>query len=159
MDKTEVNMSDVSVGETKDEGLTDLQIYGISGTVVTLLGMIKKYSILAQIQKEILHKPPQSQHIMREIYQFEETKMIMDIRTQFDMVYVYTLDKTIVTNFQTLRDSFEQSVLFLTSNIQTVDSFADKNYIEILDEFADKLQALADTIATKSIYEAGFKLD
>jgi len=151
-------MEEIEVNEAPEEGLTDLQVYGISGTVVQLLGLVKKYSILAQMQKEIMNKLPQTQPIMREIYQFEETKLIMDIRTQFDMVYVYTLDKTIVNNFQVLRDGFESAILFLTTNLQDVTNFTDKNYIEILDEFTDKLTTLADAIATKSIYESNFKI-
>jgi len=151
-------MEEIEVNEAPEEGLTDLQVYGISGTVVQLLGLVKKYSILAQMQKEIMNKLPQTQPIMREIYQFEETKLIMDIRTQFDMVFVYTLDKTIVNNFQILRDGFESAILFLTTNLQDVTNFTDKNYIEILDEFTDKLTALADAIATKSIYESNFKI-
>ncbi len=160
MEKTEVNMNDVQIGEeTKEkDNLTDLQMYGISGAVVTLLGLIRKYTILSQIQKDLQQKPGQIQPMMREIYQFEETKMIMDIRTQFDMVYVYTLDTVIVNNFQIIRDSFENAIAYLTSNMQQVDSVMDKNYIEILDEFSDKLQAISTTISTKSIYESNFKM-
>jgi len=99
MEKTQVNMDDVAIGEEKD-ALTDIQVYGISSTVVILLGAIKKYTILSQIQKDLQQKPAQTQPIMRELYQYEETKMIMDIRTQFDMVYVYTNDKIISNNFQ-----------------------------------------------------------
>jgi len=158
MEQTNINMDNVKVSQETDTGLTDLQMYGISSTIVSLLGAIKKYTILAQIQKDLQHKPPQAQPVMREFYQFEETKMIMDIRTQFDMVYVYTRDAIIVNNFQSLRDAFEQAIMFLTSGMQDVKSVHDKNYSEILDEFSDKLKAIADSIAKKSIYDEHFTL-
>ena len=159
MNKTEVNMDNVQVGEEEKESLTDLQVYGVSGTIVTLLGMIKKYTILSQIQKDLSQKAPQAQPVMREFYQFEETKMIMDIRTQFDMVYVYTRDPIVVNNFQMIRDSFENAIAYLTGNMQEVTSILDQNYSEILDEFSDKLKVISDTITRKSIFDDHFKMN
>ena len=158
MDKTEVNMDNVKIDEEK-ESLTDLQVYGVSKTVVTLLGLLKKYTILSQIQKDLSQKTPQAQPVMREFYQFEETKMIMDIRTQFDMVYVYTRDPIIVNNFQMLRDSFEAAITYLTGNMQDVTSILDKNYSEILDEFSDKLKVITDIITKRSIFDNNFKMN
>jgi len=152
-----INTDNVNVSEEKEQ-LTDLQLYGVSGAIVTLIGLLKKYTILAQIQADLQQKPPQAQPIMREIYQFEETKMIMDIRTQFDMVYVYTRDPIVVNNFTMIREAFEQAILFLTSNMQNVQSVLEKNYVEILDEFSDKLKVITDNLISKSIYDEHFKL-
>ena len=92
----EIKMDSVSVSEDKNSGMTDLQVYGINSTVVRLLSKVRKYTILTQIQMSLTNKPQQIQPIMREIYQFEETKMIMDIREEFDMFYVYTRDKMVM---------------------------------------------------------------
>ncbi len=152
------NLNNISVTEEKDNNLTDLQIYGIHTTVIKLLSKIRKYSILIQIQMDLLNKSHQIQPIMREIYQFEETKMIMDIREEFDMFHVFTKDKIVVKNAETLRSKFEQAINFVTTNMQTVDSILDKNYLEILDTFADRLKLITNDIASKSIFDEHFKL-
>lgn len=151
-------MDKVEVGQEPEEQMTDLQIYGISSTVVQLLGALRKYAILAQIQKDLQTKPAQAQPVMREFYQYEETKMIMDIRTQFDMVYVYTKDKIVLKNFDIIRTSFENAISFLTENMMNVTSVTDKNYVEILDEFADKIKHISDVMTRKSIFDESFKI-
>lgn len=154
----ETNLNNVSVSEEKDDGLTDLQLYGIHTSVVKLLSKIRKYSILIQIQMDLLNKSHQIQPIMREIYQFEETKMIMDIREEFDMFYVFTKDKIVVKNVEIIRNKFEQAINFVTTNMQTVESILDKNYLEILDTFADRLKLITNDISSKSIFDEHFKL-
>ncbi len=153
-----LNLDEVAVGQHEDKGLTDLQIYGINSTVVRLLSKVRKYTILTQIQMGLLQKPPQIQPIMREIYQFEETQMIMDIREEFDMFYVYTRDKHVIHNAEMLREKFEQSIAYVTSNMQTVKSVLDKSFVEILDTFSDQLQILSASIASKSIFDEHFKI-
>lgn len=153
-----LNMDNVAVQEEVETGLTDLQEYGISGILVTMLSNIRKYIILTQIQMELQNKSHQIQPIMREIYQFNETEKIMDIRANLDMVFVYTKDPVILNNFQMIRDKFENAISFLTNSMQKVTSVLDKNYIEILDEFTDKLQSLATDLATKSIYDTHYKI-
>lgn len=142
----------------KEAGLTDLQVYGINASVVKLLSKVRKYTILSQIQMELVHKSHQIQPLMREIYQFEETKMIMEIREEFDMFYVYTKDKTIMKNVEMLREKFEHAIGFVTSNMGGIESVLDKNYLEILDTFLDKLRLLSNDIASKSIFDEHFKL-
>jgi hypothetical protein len=154
----EIKMDSVSVSEDKNSGMTDLQIYGINATVVRLLSKVRKYTILTQIQMSLTNKPQQIQPIMREIYQFEETKMIMDIREEFDMFYVYTRDKIVIGNAEKLREKFEMAIKFVTTNMQTVESVVDKNFIEILDSFTDQLQILSSNIATKSIFDEHFRI-
>jgi len=156
--KREINMDDVKISEKKEVGMTDLQIYGIKSTVITLLSKVRKYTLLTQIQMDLIKKSHQVQPIMREIYQFEETKMIMDIRADYDMFYVYATDKIVMKNVEMLREFFEQSIGFITTNMQTVNSILDKNYAEILDTFIDKLQHLSTNIATKSIFDEHFKI-
>lgn len=153
-----VNMEGVAVDENKQEQLTDLQEYGIASNLVTLLGNLRKYIILTQIQIELQNKSHQIQPIMREIYQFEETKMIMDIRTNLDTFYAYTNDKIIAHNVELIRTRFEQTINFLGENMIQVKSVLDKNYIEILDEFSDKLKMLTDSLATKSIFDENFRI-
>lgn len=153
-----LDLDNVAVGTHDDKGLTDLQIYGINGTVVRLLSKVRKYTILTQIQIGLLQKPPQIQPLMREIYQFEETQMIMDIREEFDMFYVYTRDKHVIRNAELLRDRFEQAISYVTSNMQTITSVLDKGFVEILDTFSDQLQVLSASIATKSIFDEHFKI-
>lgn len=157
MTEEQVNMSGVDVNE-KDDQLTDLQVYGISTSVVTVIGQLKKYILLTQIQRELQTKTVQVQPIMRELYQYRETETIMDIRTQFDMVYVFTADKTIIANFSKIRESFELAIHYLTNNMASVKSVLDKDYIEILDEFCDKLKSLVDSISSKSIFEKSFSV-
>jgi hypothetical protein len=154
----EVNMETVAVTEEKEQGLSDLQIYGINATVVRLLSKVRKYTILTQVHMNLSNKPQQIQPMMREIYQFEETKMIMDIREEFDMFYVYTRDKFVIRNAEMLREKFEQSITFVTTNMQTVNSVLDKNFNEILDTFTDQLQVLSANIASKSIFDEHFKI-
>lgn len=154
----QLNTDNVAVNEEVEGGLTDLQEYGISSNIVIMLSNIRKYIILTQIQMELQHKSHQIQPIMREIYQFRETEMIMDIRANLDMVFVYTKDPVILNNFQMIRDKFESAITFLSSNMQNISSVLDKNYIEILDEFTDKLQSLANDLATKSIYDTHYKI-
>lgn len=152
------SMDDVDVSVNKEVGLTDLQIYGINASVVRLLSKVRKYTILCQIQIDLIHKSHAIQPMMREIYQFEETKMIMDIREEFDMFYVYTKDKIIMKNIEMLREKFEQAIGFVTSNMGGIESVLDKNYIEILDTFLDKLKILSNDVASKSIFDEHFKL-
>lgn len=154
----EVNLDSVAVTEEKNVGLTDLQIYGINSTVVRLLSKVRKYTILTQIHMNLANKPQQIQPIMRELYQFEETKMIMDIREEFDMFYVYTRDKTVVRNAEMLRERFEQAIAYVTTSMQSVTSVLDKNFNEILDTFTDQLQTLSSNIASKSIFDEHFKI-
>ena len=101
------NTDTIKVSEDTEIGMTDLQIYGINAAVVKLLSKLRKYTILTQIQMELVNKSHQIQPLMREIYQFEETKMIMDIREEFDMFYVYTKDKYVIKNVEALRENFE----------------------------------------------------
>jgi hypothetical protein len=150
-----INMGDVSVTE-ENGGMTDLQIYGINGSIVKLLSKMRKYAILTQIQMELVNKPHNIQPIMREIYQFEETKMIMEIREEFDTFYVYTKDTIVLKNVEMLREKFEQSISFITSNMQQLNSILDKEYIEILDTFTDNLQQLSTAVASKSIFDEHF---
>ena len=157
MTEEKINMDGVNVEENK-EPLTDLQEYNISSTIVKLLGDLRKYMLLTQLQIDLQHKPHQVQPIMREVYQFEEMKLIMDIRTDLDMIYAYTKDNVIISNMDAIRDKFESAINYLTTNMMNVKSVLDKNYIEILDEFLDKLKMLANDIATKSIYEESFRL-
>ena len=160
MIEEKINMDSVNVSEGMDqEPLTDLQAYGISSAVVRLLGDLRKYMLLTQVQIDLQNKSHQIQPIMRELYQYEEMKMIMDIRTDLDMVYAYTNDKIVITNMEAIRNKFELSINFLSSNMMKVQSVLDKNYTEILDEFLDKLKMLTDDIATKSIYDKHFKLN
>jgi hypothetical protein len=133
-------------------------MYGISGSIVTLIGLLKKYILLTQIQKELQTKPVQIQPIMRELYQYRETESIMDIRTQFDMVFVYTKDDIVIRNFGAIRESFELAINYLTTNMVEVQSVLDRNYSEILDEFCDKLKAITDAVSTRSIYDEKFKV-
>ena len=151
------NKEKIEVTEEK-EALTDLQVYGVSTSIVTLIGLLKKYIMLTQIQNELQTKSTHIQPIMRELYQFEETKMIMDIRTQFDMVFVYTKDAIIITNYAKIREKFELAIKYLTSNMVDVKSVLDKNYSEILDEFCDKLKFITDAISQKSIYDEQFTI-
>ncbi len=153
-----IDLSTVGVGTIDDKGLTDLQIYGINTTVVRLLSKVRKYTILTQIQMGLLQKPQQIQPIMREIYQYEETQMIMDIREEFDMFYVYTRDKHVIHNAEILRERFEQAISYVTTNMQTVKSVLDKGFVEILDTFCDQLQILSSSIASKSIFDENFKI-
>jgi len=148
----------IRVEETPNNQLTDLQVYGISSSIVTLIGYLKKYILLTQMLQELKNKSLQIQSLMREIYQFKETELIMDIRSQFDMVYVYTRDKTIINNFMMIRERFEQSIDYLTSNMLKINNIQDKNYNEILDEFCDKLKHLTDIVMTKSIFDENFKI-
>lgn len=150
--------NNIAISEEKDNNLTDLQVYGINTSIVKLLSKIRKYTILIQLQMDLLSKSHTIQPIMREIYQFEETKMIMDIREEFDMFYVFTKDKIIMKNIELLREKFEYAINFVTTNMQSVESILDKNYIEVLDTFADKLKLITDDIASKSIFDEHFKL-
>ncbi len=157
MEENKINMDNVGVEEEKEQ-LTDLQVYGISTSVVNLIGLLKKYILLTQIQKELQTKPVQIQPIMRELYQYRETESIMDIRTQFDMVFVYTKDPIVVANYNKVRESFELAVNYLTSNMVKVESVLDKNYGEILDEFCDKLKNITDAVSQRSIFDEQFKM-
>lgn len=149
----------VEVSENMEEGFTELQLYGINSTVVNLLSKLRKYTILTQVQMELVNKSHQIQPMMREIYQFEEIKMVMDIRKEFDMFYVYAnKNKYILKNSEILREKFEQAVGFITSNMQNVKSVIDNDYVEILDTFADRLQQISTTVATKSIFDEHFKI-
>lgn len=152
-----VNMDSVDVGEEKEQ-LTDLQVYGISTSIVNLIGQFKKYILLTQIQKELQSKPTQIQPIMRELYQYRETETIMDIRTQLDMVYVYTVDPIVVANYTKIREAFELAINYLTTNMQGVSSVLDKDYTEILDEFCDKLKDITDAVSKVSIFDDHFKI-
>ncbi len=158
--KPQYSMDDINVTDDSNvsESMTDLQVYGINKIIVTLLSNIRKYTILSQIQLELKNKPNQIHPIMREIYQFREMEMIMDIRANFDTFYVYTKDKIVIKNVENLREKFEYAINFLTTNMQSVESVLDKNYVEILDTFSDRLKLLANDVATKSIFDEHFKL-
>jgi len=158
MSEEQVNMGSVDISEN-DEQLTDLQVYGISTSVVNLIGQLKKYIMLTQIQRELQTKSVQIQPIMRELYQYRETESIMDIRTQLDMVFVFTSDKIIMANYAKIREAFELAIHYLTNNMIDVKSVLDKDYIEILDEFCDKLKSLVDAISSKSIFEKSFSVN
>jgi len=145
----EIDLNDVEVTEVDETGLTDLQLYGLNATSVRLLSKIRQYIVLTQIQIDLVDKSHSIQPIMREIYQFEETKTIMSIREEFDMFRVYTSDKIVTLNVNQIRERFEQSISFVTSNMQAVNSVYDKGYVQILDTFADKLQQVALTITSK----------
>ena len=56
------------------------------------------------------------------------------------------------------REKFEQAIGFVTSNMGGIESVLDKNYIEILDTFLDKLKILSNDVASKSIFDEHFKL-
>jgi len=157
MIEEKVNMEGVNVEENK-EALTDLQEYNINGAVIKLLGDLRKYMILTQLQMDLQGKSHQIQPVMREMYQFEETKMIMDIRTDMDYVYGYTRDKIVITNMEKIRSKFEHAVNYLSSNMVEVSSVLEKSFTEILDSFLDMLKMLTDDISTKSIYDENFKL-
>lgn len=154
---SDIKMDEVDVSEEKNQ-LTDLQVYGLSTSVVNLIGQLKKYILLTQIQKELQCKPVQIQPIMREIYQYRETETIMDIRTQLDMVFVYTNDKIVLNNYTKIRETFELAINYLTSNMINVKSVLDKDYNEILDEFCDKLKEITDAVAKISIFDEQFKI-
>jgi len=157
MSEEQIKMDDVNVSE-KEEQLTDLQVYGISTSIVNLIGQLKKYILLTQIQRELQSKTVQVQPIMRELYQYRETETIMDIRTQLDMVFVFTTDKTILDNYSKIRKDFELAIHYLTNNMADVKSVLDEDYVEILDEFCDKLKRIVDVISSKSIFEKSFSL-
>lgn len=152
-----VNMDGVQVDEGK-EPITDLQEYNINTAIVKLLGDLRKYMLLTQVQIDLQQKSHQIQPIMRELYQYEEMKLIMDIRTDMDMVYGYTRDKIVITNMESVRSKFEDAINYLSNSMVQVQSVLDKNYVEILDEFLDKIKMLTDDIARKSIYEDTFRL-
>jgi hypothetical protein len=158
MTEENVNMDGVKVEEGGREPLTDLQEYGISSTIVKLLGDLRKYLLLTQVQIDLQQKSHQIQPIMRELYQYEEMKLIMDIRTDMDTVYAYTRDKIVITNMEVIRNKFENNINFLASNMGQVKSVLDKAYTDILDDFLEKMKKLTDDIATKSIYDEHFKL-
>lgn len=158
MSEEKVSMGEVDVSEN-DEQLTDLQVYGISTSVVNLIGQLKKYILLTQIQRELQTKSIQVQPVMRELYQYRETETIMDVRTQLDMVFVFTADKTILANYTKIRESFEMSIHYLTNNMANVKSVLDKDYVEILDEFCDKLKSLVDAISSRSIFDKSFSVN
>jgi hypothetical protein len=158
LEKININIGEVDITEEQNKQLTDLQVYGISTSIVNLIGQLKKYILLTQIQKELQAKPVQIQPIMREMYQYRETETIMDIRTQLDMVYVYTVDEIVVKNYTKIRESFELAINYLTSNMSQVKSVLDKDYTEILDEFCDKLKEIADSVSQKSIFDEQFKI-
>lgn len=158
MTEENVNMAGVSIDENNKEQLTDLQEYGINSAIIRLLGDLRKYMILTQMQMDLKQKSHQVQPIMREIHQYEEVKMIMDIRTDLDYIHGYTRDKIILTNMESIRTKFESAIHYLTSNMVNVKSPLDKDFTEILDEFLDKLKMLTEDIATKSIYDEHFKL-
>jgi hypothetical protein len=88
---------------------------------------------------------------MREIYQYSETQMIMDIREELDMYRVYASDRIVIKNVMHVREKFEQAISYVTENMQTVESVIDKSYIEILDTFIDSLHQLTDKLTKKSI--------
>lgn len=146
-------MDDVNVSEINENSMTDLQIYGITSNVVHLLSNLRKYILLTQMQLDLVSKSYSLQPIMREIYQYREAELIMDIRANLDMVYVYTRDTIVLSNFDKIRNQFEMAVSYLGEHISKVHSITDKNYSEILDEFMEKLQSIATTIATKNIFE------
>lgn len=146
-------MDDVNVSEINENSMTDLQIYGITSNVVHLLSNLRKYILLTQMQLDLVSKSYSLQPIMREIYQYREAELIMDIRANLDMVYVYTRDTIVLSNFDKIRNQFEMAVSYLGEHISKVQSITDKNYSEILDEFMEKLQSIATTIATKNIFE------
>lgn len=153
------NMDNVEVSDSDPIGLTDLQIYGINGSVVRLLSKVRKYTILTQIQMELVNKSHQIQPIMREIYQFDEIKMVMEIREEFDMFHVYTTDKCVCRNVDVIRDKFDNAISFVTTNMGGLKGgIMDKEYSEILDTFADMLQQIATTISQKSIFDEQFKI-
>jgi len=156
MSEEQIKMDGVNVSENQEEQLTDLQVYGISTSIVNLIGQLKKYIMLTQIQRELQTKTVQVQPIMRELYQYRETETIMDIRTQLDMVFVFTNDKVILENYTKIREAFELAIHYLTNNMANVKSVLDKDYTEILDEFCDKLKILVDSISARSIFEKGF---
>lgn len=157
-DKNIVNDA-VEISEKNEESFTELQLYGINETVVNLLSKLRKYTILSQVQMELVKKSHNVQPLMREIYQFEEIKMIMDIRKDFDMFYVYaSKSKNVLKNSELLREKFEQAVGFITQNMQKIDSVLNTDYVEILDTFADRLQQISTSVATKSIFDEHFSV-
>jgi hypothetical protein len=64
----------------------------------------------------------------------------------------------VIGNAEKLREKFEMAIKFVTTNMQTVESVVDKNFIEILDSFTDQLQILSSNIATKSIFDEHFRI-
>lgn len=153
------NLDDIKVTENREDYLTDIQLYGINTAVVNLLSALRKYTILTQVQMELVNKSHNIQPLMREIYQFEEIKMVMDIRKEFDMFYVYAnKNKWVLKNSETLRKKFEQAITYITTNMQKINSVLDNSYTEILDTFCDMLQQISTNVASKSIFDEHFKI-
>jgi len=152
--------SNVEVTEEKEHKLSEAQIHGINSSVISLISRLKQYTILTALQMELSKGPHQIQPIMREIYRFEETKLVTSVREAFDMFYVYANhDKIVMNNISTIREKFEQALAFITHHMQKVDSAMDKNYMEVLDSFADMLSMLIKNIQAKPIFDEGFKID
>jgi len=154
MEKKE-NLEDVSVS-SKDNTMTELQVYGITGTIVQLLNYLKKYIMLTQLQIDLVQKNYQVRNILKELYMYEETKLVMDIRSQLDMVYVYTTDDIVVENFQRIRNKFEDALSYLTSNMLEQGkegNLKDEDYISILEPFMNKLKRITEEISSKPIFE------
>lgn len=138
--------------------MTDLQVYGINSTIVRLLSKLRQYTLLSQVQMNLFNKPQSVQPVMREIYQFEELKVVMTLREEFDMFGVYTKDVIVMRNVDKLREKFEQAVSYLTTNMTENKGVHNQAHIEILDTFADNLQQLSETVATKSIFDEHFTI-
>lgn len=155
-EETKINLDSVSVTEQTETELTELHMFGINSTTIRLLSKLRKYIVLTQIQMDLVEKSHAVQPIMREFYQFEETKMIMEIREEFDMFRVFTSDKLVIKNLNSIRENFEQAISFVTHHMQAVESVFDKNYVEILETFADRLQQINNKLTTKSILNENF---
>lgn len=158
MNEENLDLNEVEVTEENklENSLTELQIYGVNTNTVRLLSKIRQYIVLTQIQMDLIGKSHSIQPIMREIYQFEETKMIMSIREEFDMFRAYTTDHIVLKNVNSIREKFEFAISFVTGNMQNVESVHDKNYVQILDTFADKLQNIASILTKKSVLNENF---
>lgn len=155
----DLKMEDVNVTEENEHKLSEAQIHGINSCVIKLISRVKQYTILTAIQMELVKKSHLVQPIMREFYQYEETKMVTEIREVLDMFYVYAAhDKIVMKNVGIIREKFEYAIGFVTNNMQRVSSVMDKDYMEILDSFADMLSTLIKHISSKPIFDAGFKI-
>jgi hypothetical protein len=148
----------VEVTHKEPYEFSELEVNGINSTIIHMIGLLKKYILLIQVQKELKTKPMQAQPVMRELYQYEEMKLIMDIRTMFDMVYAYTKNKQVITNFDKVRNSFEDAIYFITENMNKIKNIYDKNYEELLEEFSDKLRFIVETLTSVSIFKEEFQI-
>jgi len=159
LEAAESNTDNIEVTSENEHTLTEAQILGINTSIVRILSKLKQYSILIAIQMDLIKKSHNIQLIMREFYQYEETKVVTEIREILDMFYVYAAhDKIVMQNINIIRGKFEHAIEFVSTHVRTLTSFMDKNYSEILDTFSDMLAVLIEHISVKPIFDPNYKI-